>query len=126
MAVMEEYDMRYDATAGILPVLVLASVASGHGSMNDPVSRVYSIYLEGPEQPQSAAAQAAIAAPSRSMTGTNWSTFIPGIPSTRNRFRITSPSRMDVLPVETMTSTTAWTCFGRTGLRRRSNRGLVC
>ena len=61
MAVMEENDMRHDVMAGILPALVLASVASGHGSMNDPVSRVYSIYLEGPEQPQSAAAQAAVA-----------------------------------------------------------------
>ena len=54
--------MRYDLLLRTLPVLLLATFACGHGSMKDPVSRVYSIYLEGPEQPQSAAAQAAIAA----------------------------------------------------------------
>lgn len=40
---------------------VPAATVLGHGSMKQPVSRVYSIYLEGPESPDSAAAQAAVA-----------------------------------------------------------------
>ena len=36
--------------------------AWAHGSMEDPVSRVYQCYREGPENPQSAACQAAVAA----------------------------------------------------------------
>ena len=32
-----------------------------HGSMEDPISRVYNCYLEGPESPVSAACQAAVA-----------------------------------------------------------------
>ena len=36
--------------------------AAAHGSMEDPVSRVYQCYQEGPENPQSAACQAAVAA----------------------------------------------------------------
>ncbi|GAA3035362.1 carbohydrate-binding protein CbpC [Kitasatospora albolonga] len=35
--------------------------ASAHGSLQNPLSRVYGCYLEGPEQPKSAACKAAIA-----------------------------------------------------------------
>jgi chitin-binding protein len=48
-----------------LPVLIsalLTSPASAHGSMQSPVSRVYSCYLANPEQPTNPACQAAIAA----------------------------------------------------------------
>jgi hypothetical protein len=37
-------------------------MALGHGSMAEPLSRIYNGFLEGPESPQSAAVQAAIAA----------------------------------------------------------------
>src|SRR5579859_4398941 len=37
------------------------SVASAHGSMENPISRVYECYLEGPETPKSAACRAAVA-----------------------------------------------------------------
>lgn len=41
--------------------IVPAGFAFGHGSMKDPVSRVYSIYLEGPKSPDSDSARAAVA-----------------------------------------------------------------
>lgn len=47
-----------------IPILVSAlftSPASAHGSMQSPISRVYSCYLENPEQPTNPACQAAIA-----------------------------------------------------------------
>lgn len=50
---------------GFVPLAVvgLTSVpAVAHGSMTDPVSRVAACYAEGPEQPQSAACKAAVAA----------------------------------------------------------------
>ena len=40
---------------------LLAPAAIGHGSMSDPVSRSLKCYLEGPENPRSAACKAAIA-----------------------------------------------------------------
>lgn len=39
-----------------------AGPALAHGSLQNPLSRVYGCYLEGPEQPRSAACKAAIAA----------------------------------------------------------------
>ncbi|WP_216204830.1 lytic polysaccharide monooxygenase auxiliary activity family 9 protein [Amycolatopsis aidingensis] len=42
--------------------LLTAGVAGAHGSMSNPVSRVYNCYLEGPESPDSAACKAAVAA----------------------------------------------------------------
>jgi predicted carbohydrate-binding protein with CBM5 and CBM33 domain len=48
--------------AAVAAIILPTLLAHGHGSMKDPVSRVYSIYLEGPENPKSPAAQAAVAA----------------------------------------------------------------
>ncbi|MFZ4775704.1 MAG: glycoside hydrolase family 9 protein [Terrimicrobiaceae bacterium] len=49
----------------ILPLLafllVTAMAAFGHGSMADPISRSYEVFLENPQTPQTAAARAAIA-----------------------------------------------------------------
>lgn len=42
-------------------LLAPASMAAAHGSLSVPLSRVYNGFLEGPESPQSAAVQAAIA-----------------------------------------------------------------
>ncbi|MFB8242562.1 lytic polysaccharide monooxygenase [Kitasatospora purpeofusca] len=50
---------------GTLPLLFVgmtADVAQAHGSMQNPVSRVYACYQEGAESPKSGACQAAIAA----------------------------------------------------------------
>ncbi|MEU4302407.1 lytic polysaccharide monooxygenase auxiliary activity family 9 protein [Kitasatospora aureofaciens] len=49
---------------GTLPLLLLgmAGKAQAHGSMQNPISRVYGCNLEGPEHPKSAACQAAVAA----------------------------------------------------------------
>lgn len=41
--------------------LLLSSSASAHGSLSQPISRVYSGFLENPQSPDSAAVQAAIA-----------------------------------------------------------------
>ncbi|MBM4113838.1 MAG: hypothetical protein FJ253_10815, partial [Phycisphaerae bacterium] len=41
-------------------IAFLNGAAHGHGSMAQPISRIYSGFLEGPENPQSAAVQAAI------------------------------------------------------------------
>jgi len=49
--------------AAPLVVLVLpSSPASGHGTMSNPASRVYTCWKEGPESPDSAACKAAVAA----------------------------------------------------------------
>ncbi len=50
-----------------LALVVTASMSNlfAHGSMADPVSRSYQIFLENPQTPQSAAAQAAIDAEGR-------------------------------------------------------------
>jgi chitin-binding protein len=62
---------RFLASALTLLATVLASVAGlggratpvyAHGSMQNPMSRVYECYLEGPEAPKSAACRAALAA----------------------------------------------------------------
>ncbi|MGW2560266.1 lytic polysaccharide monooxygenase auxiliary activity family 9 protein [Streptomyces sp. NPDC001514] len=53
------------AALGIAPLALTglaASPAAAHGSMTDPVSRVSACYAEGPENPQSAACKAAVAA----------------------------------------------------------------
>ncbi|MEU1531066.1 lytic polysaccharide monooxygenase auxiliary activity family 9 protein [Streptomyces fagopyri] len=53
------------AAVGVAPLALtaLAAVpASAHGSMGDPVSRVFQCYAEGPESPRSAACEAAVAA----------------------------------------------------------------
>ncbi|MEU9041385.1 MULTISPECIES: lytic polysaccharide monooxygenase [unclassified Kitasatospora] len=53
------------AACGTLPLMVVAmtsGVAQAHGSMQNPVSRVYTCYQEGPEHPKSDACQAAVAA----------------------------------------------------------------
>src|SRR2546421_6774113 len=42
-------------------VLAVTRQASAHGSMQNPVSRVYECFLENPEHPTSAACQAAVA-----------------------------------------------------------------
>jgi predicted carbohydrate-binding protein with CBM5 and CBM33 domain len=52
--------MRNTITS-ILSLLAVTLSALGHGSMADPVSRVYSIFLENPETPQTEAARAAMA-----------------------------------------------------------------
>lgn len=44
-----------------LSLLSAPSTVRAHGSMADPVSRVYQVYLENPQSPRSAAAQAAVA-----------------------------------------------------------------
>jgi chitin-binding protein len=66
-----------------LTVVIPSSLAFAHGSMKDPISRIYSIYLEGPKSPDSDAAQAAVAE-----CGTqpfyDWNevvNFFPGTPS---------------------------------------------
>lgn len=41
--------------------LVSAAACFGHGSMANPISRVYQVFLENPQTPQSAAAKAAVA-----------------------------------------------------------------
>ncbi|MFI6764395.1 lytic polysaccharide monooxygenase [Streptomyces sp. NPDC050355] len=51
------------ALVGIAPLaltVLTASPAAAHGSMSDPVSRVFACYAEGPESPQSAACKAAV------------------------------------------------------------------
>ena len=52
----------------------------GHGTMADPISRVYQVFLEGPEAPKSAAAKAAVA-----LSGTqpfyDWNEVSQNIPS---------------------------------------------
>ncbi|MFK0120624.1 lytic polysaccharide monooxygenase [Streptomyces sp. NPDC090994] len=53
------------AAAGVLPLaltVLTAAPASAHGTMGDPVSRVSQCYAEGPENPDSAACKAAVAA----------------------------------------------------------------
>lgn len=68
---------------GLLPVM-----AHGHGSMQDPISRVYSIYLENPENPVSDAGKAAVAVNgtqpfydwhevSRNIPDYNWQAAVP-------------------------------------------------
>ncbi|MFF9361418.1 lytic polysaccharide monooxygenase auxiliary activity family 9 protein [Streptomyces griseoluteus] len=60
--------LRAAATAaalGLAPLtltVLAATPASAHGSMGDPVSRVAQCFAEGPESPESAACQAAVAA----------------------------------------------------------------
>ncbi len=49
------------AAAPALAVVVLNGVAEGHGTAINPVSRIYQCFLEGPESPDSAACQAAVA-----------------------------------------------------------------
>jgi predicted carbohydrate-binding protein with CBM5 and CBM33 domain len=47
----------------LLSSIVCTAVAAfGHGSMADPISRSYEVFLENPMAPQSAAAKAAVAA----------------------------------------------------------------
>jgi predicted carbohydrate-binding protein with CBM5 and CBM33 domain len=46
----------------VLFILATMPAAQAHGSMQNPVSRTYACYLEGPESPDSAACIAAIAA----------------------------------------------------------------
>ncbi|MHA6757726.1 lytic polysaccharide monooxygenase auxiliary activity family 9 protein [Streptacidiphilus sp. PAMC 29251] len=48
-------------SAGTLAVTAGAGSASAHGSMQDPLSRVEGCYLEGPENPTSAACKAMVA-----------------------------------------------------------------
>ncbi|MBU6532805.1 lytic polysaccharide monooxygenase auxiliary activity family 9 protein [Streptomyces mayonensis] len=53
------------AAAGLAPLALTtlaAAPAAAHGSMGDPVSRVSQCHAEGPENPQSAACKAAVAA----------------------------------------------------------------
>ncbi len=56
---------HYSATLALLPLtlaLFLPQAAHAHGSMETPPSRVYGCFLEGPENPKSAACKAAVAA----------------------------------------------------------------
>lgn len=55
-----EMNMRITGIFATALVVGPAGLAMGHGSMKDPVSRVYSIYLEGPKSPDSEAARAAV------------------------------------------------------------------
>ncbi|MCG0064129.1 lytic polysaccharide monooxygenase [Streptomyces tricolor] len=50
------------AAVGATALALSAAPASAHGSMGDPVSRVSQCYAEGPESPESAACEAAVAA----------------------------------------------------------------
>ena len=52
--------MRCKAAWLLTTVVLPTTAVLGHGSMKDPVSRVYSIYLEGPGSPDTEAAQAAV------------------------------------------------------------------
>ncbi|HMN96654.1 MAG TPA: lytic polysaccharide monooxygenase [Phycisphaerales bacterium] len=68
--------------------LAFAALASGHGSMSAPLSRVYNGFLENPQSPTSAAVQAAIA-----VGGTqpfyDWNevvNFIPGQPQSQMNY----------------------------------------
>ena len=45
----------------LLVTVSTSLTAFGHGSMADPISRTYKIFLDNPETPQTAAASAAIA-----------------------------------------------------------------
>ncbi|MGA1539141.1 MAG: lytic polysaccharide monooxygenase, partial [Chthoniobacterales bacterium] len=45
----------------VVALLVTAFHGFGHGTMANPVSRVYQVFLENPENPSSAAARAAVA-----------------------------------------------------------------
>ncbi|WP_374065130.1 lytic polysaccharide monooxygenase auxiliary activity family 9 protein [Actinokineospora auranticolor] len=50
-------------TSAILGLsVVLVTPASAHGSMGDPISRIYRCFSEGPENPKSAACKAAVRA----------------------------------------------------------------
>jgi predicted carbohydrate-binding protein with CBM5 and CBM33 domain len=49
------------AALPVLAVLSAVPAANAHGSMQNPASRTYTCYLEGPESPDSAACRAAIA-----------------------------------------------------------------
>jgi chitin-binding protein len=53
--------MRHSIAVAAAAALCLGSAVLGHGSMADPPSRVYKIFLDGPMTPQSDAARAAIA-----------------------------------------------------------------
>jgi len=48
------------AVTAVLAVAGATTLAHGHGSLSQPISRVYSGFQEGPQSPQSAAVQAAI------------------------------------------------------------------
>jgi predicted carbohydrate-binding protein with CBM5 and CBM33 domain len=50
------------ALAPLVIALMPPSPASAHGSMSDPASRVYTCWKEGPDSPDTAACQAAVAA----------------------------------------------------------------
>lgn len=52
---------RFPAAVAVLSLLMGATAALGHGSMADPPSRAYKIFIDGPQTPQSEAARAAIA-----------------------------------------------------------------
>ena len=61
-----------------LACLMLCSLSAlGHGSMADPISRSYEVFLENPESPTSAAGRAAVAVAGTQafMTGTR-STYV--------------------------------------------------
>ncbi|MBC2866609.1 lytic polysaccharide monooxygenase auxiliary activity family 9 protein [Streptomyces mexicanus] len=49
-------------TAPLVLTALAAAPAAAHGTMGDPVSRVFQCYAEGPESPRSAACKAAVAA----------------------------------------------------------------
>ncbi len=49
-------------TAPLVLTALAAAPAAAHGTMGDPVSRVFQCYAEGPESPRSAACEAAVAA----------------------------------------------------------------
>ena len=62
-----EYVASMKINISILAPLVTSALlvspwsVHGHGTMADPISRVYQVFLEGPEAPKSAAAKAAVA-----------------------------------------------------------------
>ena len=102
--------IRYVGIA-MAAITLPALVALGHGSMKEPVSRVYSIYLEGPENPKSPSAQAAVAE-----CGTqpfyDWHelvNFIPVDPRTSRTLRTIRSFAMDIWRVATTTSMRVWT-----------------
>ncbi|MFO0873332.1 MAG: lytic polysaccharide monooxygenase [Phycisphaerales bacterium] len=60
MRIRNDNPVRLVSVLATLGALAPATTVVGHGSMASPVSRVYNGFLEGPENPTSAAIQAAI------------------------------------------------------------------
>lgn len=51
----------------VLILLTIPCAVSAHGTLETPINRVYSCFLEGPESPKSAACKAAVASRCRAV-----------------------------------------------------------